>query len=134
MMILRKIELGIILFGLGDSLANSYSNGLNQLSSSALNNIVVHSQATVHFSNALLWGGSPSGIQATLNSPAIPAIRSDFSGYLGGPNLHYNQPIGDIANLYDFNFNIFGITSALVNPYAAVTTHLGNTQTNFNPP
>ena len=126
--------LGIISFGFGDSGARSIGNALSnpQLSLAALNNVVAHSQATIHLTNSLLYSSSPS-IQATLNSPAIPAFRSGLISSISGSVLHYNQPSGDIAIPYT-SLNPFQVLNSLSNPIRAINIHLGNTHTNLNQP
>ena len=120
--------LGIALFGLGDSMAESI--GEASLPPAARANITAHSQATVHVTNAVMWGHSPA-ITATLNSPAIPWARSAIIGSATDSNFHYNQPFGDIAVLYSFNPNVFSFAAALYIPRAG-SVHVGNSHVNLN--
>ncbi|MEG3976425.1 RHS repeat-associated core domain-containing protein, partial [Microcoleus sp. herbarium8] len=124
--------LGILLFGWGDSLAQSLGPVMWSMPQGARSNMIAHSQATVHFTNSLLWGYSPS-VEATLNSPAIPQLRTNIIAGLSGSTLHYNQPFGDIANLYSLNLNLFSFGAALYVP-RAVNTHLGASHINLNGP
>ena len=121
-----QAAMSILLLGFGDSLGNGFSEFLHQVPSSALNNVSVHSQATAHTTMQALHGNLPPNANISLNSPAVNRgivwlVDAVYSG-----NLHYNQPVGDIANLYTFPLNPFRYIVPLSNPIRAGSVHIGN--------
>ena len=124
-----QTAMSMLFLGFGDSLGNGFSDFLQQLPSAALNNVAVHSQATAHTVMQALHGNLPANMNISLNSPAVNQGIAFLVDTFYSGTMDYNQPVGDVANLYTFPINPIRYLLPLSNISRAASVHNGNAYT-----